>query len=306
MKQVKDPGFGYRTKVGAASIVNKDGSSNVKHRNKPVQVDDLYAYLIHISWRLFFVLVFLGYVVLNAIFAIVYCLIGIEEITNSTGSFMRDFLNAFFFSAQTITSVGYGGISPNGILAGFISSFEALIGLLAFAFITGLLYGRFSKPKASIRFSDHALIAKGEQYRTLMFRLMNTRKTLMIEPEIDVTLSLATTNEDGEIKRSYYRLELERDAIKYLPTMWTLVHTLDEKSPLNAYSNEELAHLDAELYIIIKYYEESFSQHLYQMFSYSFSEFIFDYKFVTSYEFDKEGTMVLDHQRLNKTIPVNA
>lgn len=300
MGKIKDPGFGIKTERGASQIINKDGSSNVIHTNRQFRIDDLYSYLIQISWTMFFGYVILGYILINIFFGLAYNIIGIEEITPTTGNMFYDFLNAFFFSAQTLTTVGYGSFSPNGVLTGMVSTIEALVGLLCFSFITGLLYGRFSKPKASIEFSENLIIRDYKEGAALMFRLMNTRTTVMIEPEIVVTMSIANNKNESKIERSFFQLNLERSKIMYLPTMWTIVHIIDDTSPLIGYTKDELIHLDAELYILVKYFEDSFSQQLYQLFSYSFKELEMDKKFTLSYEFDENGNTILNHNNLNK------
>lgn len=296
-KKIKDPGFGYKSTKNAQSIINKDGTSNVIHLNKKRSLDDLYAYFIEISWVKFFFLIVLVYTLINIIFGFIYTLIGIEEITKSTGHFFTDFLNGFFFSAQTLTTVGYGGIAPHGITSNTIAAFEAMIGLLSFSFITGLLYGRFSKPRAAIKFSNKLILREFKDKRAIMFRLMNSRKTVMIEPKITVTLSI-TEKETKEKK--FYKLKLERDSIMYLPTVWTIVHEIDEESPLYSFANNEIENLNAELYLLLQYHEESFAQNVYQIYSYQFSDIETDVKFTTSYRFDEEGYTILDHDKLSE------
>lgn len=296
-KKIKDPGFGYSSSKNARNIINKDGSSNVIHINKRKSLDDLYSYFIEISWGQFFLLILCVYTLINIFFGLVYTLIGIEEITKSTGSFFSDFLNGFFFSAQTLTTVGYGGIAPHGIASNIIAAFEAMIGLLSFSFITGLLYGRFSKPKAAIKFSENIILREFKDSRAIMFRLMNSRKTVMIEPKIKVTL--AVTDQKTEEKK-FYNLSLERDAIMYLPTVWTIVHVIDAKSPLFELSNEDISKLNAELYLLLQYHEESFAQNVYQIYSYDFMEMEIDVKYKSSYKFDKEGFTILDHHALSE------
>lgn len=299
-KKVKDPGFGYSSSKNLKEVINKDGSSNVVHLNRKFNISDLYVYCIDLSWGKFFLLIMSAYTVLNICFGLMYVAIGIEQITLASKSFLNDFLNAFFFSAQTLTTVGYGGISPVGITANFIAAFEAMLGLLSFSFITGLLYGRFSKAKAALHFSENLLIRDFKEGKALMFRLMNSRKTVMIEPEIKITLSISEQNEEGVYKRNYFSINLERDKIMYLPTIWTVVHEIDATSPLYKYSNEEIKNLDAELYILVNYHEESYSQKVYQVISYDFSKIEFDVKYVRSYSFDEEGYTVLDHQKLSQ------
>ena len=149
-RKTKDPGLGYNSKENAQSVIKDDGSSNVNHINRKRNVNDLYSFFVDISWVHFFLLIILTYTLLNVFFGLIYVAIGIEEITKPKETFFADFLNGFFFSAQTLTTVGYGGIVPKGIASNLVAAFEAMIGLLSFSFITGLLYGRFSKPKASL------------------------------------------------------------------------------------------------------------------------------------------------------------
>ena len=298
-KKVKDPGFGYKSSKNAKNSINNNGTSTVIHINRKRNINDLYSYFIDISWVQFFFLIILAYATLNIVFGLMYVAIGIEQLTNSRGNFLEDFLNAFFFSAQTLTTVGYGGIFPKGIIANFIAAFEAMIGLLCFSFITGLLYGRFSKPKANLKFTNNLIIREFKTHRALMFRLMNSRKTVMIEPEISVTLSISEKENTGDFKRNFYTLSLERDKIMYLPTVWTVVHEIDSKSPLSKFSSKEIIELDAFLYILVNYHEESFSQKVYQIHSYSFDKLQMDVKYTSVTSFNEDGFTVLDHNKLS-------
>ncbi|MDG1397469.1 MAG: ion channel [Polaribacter sp.] len=299
-RKTKDPGFGYNSKENARNIINDNGTSNVRHINRKRNVNDLYTYFIDISWFQFFALILVAYTILNMLFGVFYVAIGIEQITKPKGTFLEDFLNGFFFSAQTLTTVGYGGIAPQGITANFIAAFEAMIGLLSFSFITGMLYGRFSKPKANIEFSENIILRDFKSQKAIMFRLMNSRKTVMIEPEITVTLSVTEENEKNEFKRNFYELKLERNKIMYLPTVWTIVHQIDDDSPLYKYSKEEIRNLDAHLYILINYHEESFSQKVYQINSYHFEDLITDVKYKSAASFDLEGYTLLNHNKLSE------
>lgn len=304
-KKTKDPGVGYNSHENVRAIINKDGSSNVIHLNKNFNIDDLYTYFVEMSWVKFFLFVFLGYTFLNVFFGFTYTLIGIEQITPSRGSYFRDFLNGFFFSAQTLTTVGYGGIAPKGITANLIAAFEAMLGLLSFSFITGLLYGRFSKPKAAIRFSDNLILRDFKEHKALMFRLMNNRKTVMIEPEIKVTLSINEKDEKGKYRREFHELKLEREKIMFLPTVWTVVHEIDKESPLDKHSKEDIEKMDAKILILLKYHEESFGQKVYQATSYNFSKIEIDMKYTPLSHFDEDGFTVLNHEKLSEVEKMN-
>lgn len=191
-KKIRDPGLGNISSPYVKRIVNSDGRFNIVHLNKSAQLQETYIYLVNISWFRFLTLAFIAYLVLNTIFSVIYLLnMGIEQITKSTGIVFQDFLNAFFFSSQTITTLGYGAMSPTEIASGVVSSIEALVWLLLFSYLTGLLYGRFSKPKASIRFSESIILRDFNLTKAIMFRLVNNRKGIMINPKVTVTLSLS-------------------------------------------------------------------------------------------------------------------
>lgn len=301
MAKIKDPGFGYKTAASAKRMVNADGSFNLKHLNKKFSVSEIYSRLINMPWLKFIALIFVWYGVLNLFFASIYYSIGVEHLTLAKVNASQDFLNAYFFSAQTLTTLGYGLISPQGNLAAFISSLEALIGLIGFAFMTGLLYGRFSKPKAAIRFSEVMVLRPFKEKKAIMFRLMNKRANVMIEPEITVTLAVNQFDENGELVRKFFKLDLERDKIMYLPTTWTIVHEIDDESPLNIYTDSQILALNAELLILMEYHEDAFAQNVYQMHSYSFSDLVGGSKFVTAYYFDENGQAILDHSKLSDT-----
>lgn len=305
-KRIKDPGLGKTSSPVAKRMVNKDGTFNVVHLNKSARLREAYNYLVQISWYQLFLLAFLAYIVLNICFALIYYAIGIEQITTPTGNAFHDFVNAFFFSCQTITTLGYGAMSPTGIASGIVSSFEALLGLLMFSFITGLLYGRFSKPKASIRFSEHVIYRDFNVTQALMFRLVNNRKSIMINPRVSMTLSLSEKNNLGEFTNAFYALKLEREQITYLPTTWTVVHEIDEQSPLRKFTKDEIKKQNGELLIMISYYDDSFNQEVHQLHSYLLSELKIDYKFTKAFYYNEAGKMVLDHKLLDEIEPLKS
>jgi inward rectifier potassium channel len=300
-KKVKDPGLGEDTITTAKRIVNQDGSFNIKHLNGKVGISALYAYLVDISWTRFFCFVILVYFLLNLLFAFVYVAIGVEYISVEPQNFFVDLTNAFFFSSQTITTLGYGAMAPTSMLAGIVSSFHALIGLLSFSFVTGLLYGRFSKPKASIQFSDNIIYRDFKDGKALMFRLMNSRTDVMINPRVRVTLAITEADKKQGYKRNFYQLKLERDHITYLPTTWTLVHEIDKESPLLKFSESELKKLNGEFLIMVSYYDQAFNEEVYRLHSYTFNELLMNVAFEKAFYYDEEGYTVLDHHRISNT-----
>lgn len=295
-KKIKDPGIGNSSAQFAKRLINDDGSFNVVHINKPRQFSEAYNFLIGISSWQFFFLSLLSYLLANAFFAIVYVIIGVEQISIVSKSIFSDFLNAFFFSAQTFTSLGYGAMAPTGIASGVISSVEAFLGLMFFAFVTGLLYGRFSKPRAAIRFSKHLVLRDFGENKALMFRIENDRKSTMIDPKVSVTLTLTTENKHGEFVNDFYTLQLERNTIRFLPTTWTVVHEINKDSPLKKIKEVDLVKQHGELVVMVSYYDESFNQVVHQMYSYLLSDIKLNYKFVKAYYYNEDGEMILDHK----------
>jgi inward rectifier potassium channel len=298
-KRVKDPGFGTSASNYAGRMINTDGSFNIKRVNQSSQFFQTYHFLINQSWWSFFWLAAFVFFLTNIVFAAIYLIIGIEQITTPSGSVLIDFSNAFFFSSQTLTTLGYGAMAPSGLLSGLISSFEAFIGLAMFSFLTGLIYGRFSKPKASVRFSKSIILRDFNHTKAIMFRVVNNRASVMIKPKITVTLALTSVKKDKTPKRDFYNLELERNSITYLPSTWTIVHEIDKESPLFKLSNDEIANQNGEFLVMLTYYDESFNQEVHQMYSYVLKEVKLDYKFQPAYSYNSEGEMVLDYNKFD-------
>lgn len=303
-KTLVDQGFGTKAKNKPSRLVKANGHFNVKHKNRKAVFSRGYHYLVGISWPKFFTIILSIYIGVNLVFAALYKFCGIEEITQSTGTFWGDFWNGFFFSAQTITTVGYGGMAPTGQLASWISTFEAFLGLLFFSFITGLLYGRFSKPEASIIFSSNIIHRPFKEGNAIMFRLMNRLPTVMIQPHVRFTLALHLKQDDGTYALRYYPLKLQFEKVNFLPTTWTLVHEIKDDSPFEEMSIEEIKQLSGEFLIMIQYFDETFDQEVYQIHSYTLSEIEYGVKYIKAYYIDDEGATVLDHSLLDAVEPM--
>ena len=156
-------------------------------------------------------------------------------------------------------SVGYGSISPKSTAANVVATFEALAGVLGFAVATGLLFGRVSRPSARIGFSENMLVAPYQDGTSLQFRLVNRRSNSLMELEAKVML-MTVELVDGKLQRNYKLLRLERPQVLFLPLSWTVVHPIDEDSPVWGKTADDLAALQAEILILIKAYDDTFSQ----------------------------------------------
>jgi inward rectifier potassium channel len=299
-KQSPDPGLGEKYSGTIKRLINKDGSFNVNRRGTTFNFRDIYFNLINLSWPRFFIITASVYIFINFLFALSYLAAGVEHLAGKNTNEMNDFLDAFFFSAQTLTTVGYGGISPLGFVVSIISSFEAMTGVLGFAVITGLLYGRFSKPSSKIIFSGSAIITPYKDGYALMFRLANQRRNNLMEIEAKVLVSFLdrTTN---SYNRKYYDCRLERAEVYFLPLSWTVVHIIDEDSPLWLKPYEKLKELDAEILILIKGFDDTFSQVVHSRYSYKFDEIKWNVKFKKSFNPDQKGEIIFNLNDLHET-----
>ena len=304
-KQAQDPGLGEKYFKHTKRIINKDGSFNIKRTGGGLSSINAFHYLINISWTKFLLIIFAGFIVTNLIFAILYQLAGIENLSNASSSDgVQSFLNTFFFSVQTFATVGYGGIHPTGLFSNIISSLESMTGILSFALATGLLYGRFSKPSAKIIFSDRAIIAPFQEGKALMFRVANSRDNILMEMEANAMMTFLDKS-DSRFTRKYFPLKLQINFIHFFPLPWTVVHPIDEDSPLFGKNAKDLANLEAEVLIMIKGFDDSFSQNVIARSSYKFNEIDWDVKFVRAYSTDETGETIVDLEKVSETEKVN-
>jgi inward rectifier potassium channel len=300
IKQAEDPGIGIKFSGDVSRVINKDGSFNVRRRGVKLKNLNIYYTLINLSWSKFLGLVLLTYLFINAVFALLYFIAGIENLRGAeTGSDFVTLLNIFFFSVHTFTTVGYGNIYPYGILTNVIVSIESLVGILSLAIATGLLYGRFSRPSAKITFSKNAIIAPYRGIKAMMFRIANKRTNELMELEVKVLLTMMEKN-NGQFTRKYFNIKLERNEVLFFPLTWTVVHPIDESSPLFGMDLEQLRESETELMILIKGFDDNFSQVVHSRYSYRFDEIIWDAKFRPAFTTNDEGSMVLELEKINE------
>jgi len=293
-----DPGLTQQVTGSLRRAINKDGSFNVERRGTSWRDIHPYLHLINASWRVFLSIVIGAYLIVNTLFAGIYFMLGKGSLTgiNESTEMMR-FLNGFFFSAHTLTTVGYGNFAPNTISANVVAAIEAMVGLMGFALATGLLFGRVSKPSARIGFSEKALIAPYQDQTSLQFRIVNLRSNVLIELEASVLL-MTVEGPPGQLTRKYRALTLERERVYFFPLTWTVVHPIDESSPLWGKTLPELEAMQAEILILIKAFDETFSQTVNARYSYRFDEIVSDAKFTPAFQIDDAGRMVLDVSRV--------
>ena len=301
LKSEINTGFGTNSTSTGGRFINKDGNPNViKQGLSFLNRYSWYHTMLGMKQERFLLLIFLVYITANLFFAGIYYLIGINHLAGvNTGSPFKNFTEVFFFSAQTFTTVGYGRISPVGFMASAVSTFEAFLGLLSFAIATGLFYGRFSRPQAFLKFSNNALIAPYKEGTACMFRLAPYKNNNLSEVEVKVTMAI-TSEENGKQTDKFFNLDLEFLKINGLALSWTIVHPIDDKSPFNGLSKEEIANTDIEIMVFVKAFDEVFSNNVVTRTSYVSSEIIWGAKFNMMYHpNDDKSKTILDLDKIN-------
>jgi inward rectifier potassium channel len=295
-------GFGTNPSSYGGRFINKDGSANIQKRGLPFlsRISWFHVMLEMKSWK-FVVILFAFFAGINFIFASLYYIIGIEYLDgiDPSGTELFKFGKAFFFSAQTFTTVGYGHISPNGILTSALAAGEALTGLLSFAIATGLFYGRFSRPRAFLKFSENAVIAPYKDITAFMIRTAPYKNTNLFDAEARMTLGMSVT-ENGKPVNKFYTLEMEISKINALTLSWTLVHPINENSPFFGFQEEDYKTIEGEILVYVKAFDDLFSNTVAVSTSYTFDEIIYGAKFEMMYTEDETNTTTILHlDRIN-------
>jgi inward rectifier potassium channel len=284
-QDLRDLGFGaVVSRESQQRLLNRDGSFNVKRTGLRFWSSfSAYHAMLTIPWWQFFGATAILYLLVNASFAAAYLACGPGALgSESVGMVNHTYLRAFFFSVQTLSTIGYGQVVPIGTPANTLVTLEALVGLLGFAIITGLLFARFSRPTAKMLFSRHALIAPYQDITGLEFRVANARSNELIEVSAKVLLSRFELV-DGVRTRRYYQLELERSGVSFLPLTWTVVHPIDTRSPMYQETPDSLRQSQSEFLVLLSGFDETFSATVHTRTSYIPDEVLWGYKFANAF-----------------------
>jgi inward rectifier potassium channel len=287
-QDLRDLGFGsVVSRESRQRLLNRDGSFNVERRGLGVLASwSPYHVLLTMPWPRFLLLGIGCYIVVNAIFALLYLACGTNALVSSgSGMIVQPFWRGFFFSVETLSTIGYGNIVPVGAAANFVVTLEALCGLMTLAIATGLVFARFSRPTANVLFSSHAVVAPYQEMHALEFRVANARSNELIEVSAKVIVS-RFEQVDGVHTRRYYPLPLERDGVVFLPLTWTVVHPIDEQSPLHGETPESLRESNAEVLVLLKAFDETFSTIVQTRTSYTFDDVVWGARFANAFMAD--------------------
>ena len=304
--QARDRDLGFGSVVSRESrqrLLNRDGSFNVT-RSGLGFFDSFAPYhlMLTTSWPGFLAAVSAIYLALNLIFAGAFLACGSDALLGAGAAMMGGrFAQAFFFSIQTFATIGYGQVAPNGTAANLVVTVEALVGLMYQALATGLLFARFTRPTAALLFSRAAVVAPYRDGRGLMLRIANRRRNEIIELNAQVLYSALEPDDRGGTVRRYALLPLERNKVTFFPLSWTLVHPIDEASPLANRTPEDLERAEAEILVLLSGIDEALEQTVHARSSYQAHEIVWNARFQSMYlQTDARSRVSVDISRVHE------
>ncbi|MFI5129158.1 MAG: ion channel [Chitinophagales bacterium] len=303
LKTNNDTGFGTSATSYGGRFINRDGSYNL--RKEGISFFDRFS-VFHTmlnmpTWKFVSVISFF-FLFINLVYTAVYWMIGIDGFTGLVAvTKWQQIKEMFFFSTETFTTVGYGRVNPVGTAVNLVAAIEAMSGWTSFAVVTGLVYGRFAKPKSHIAFSDYALMGPYQDKMALMFRIASYKDNHnLTDAEIKVNLALQV-HENEKTSYKFYELQLERARVDTLMMNWTVVHPIDENSPLLGLAPEDYKTSDVEIYVQVKGFDDIYSATVIQRTSYVYDEIKFNAKFIPMFHESEDGkTTIVELDKLSK------
>lgn len=297
-----DLGFG---RVAAQAVrgrfLSPDGHSTARKLGlRGQRTEQFYLRALSTPWPQFLLWIVGGVLLLNGVFALAYRSLGRSALTGADSLGLTDpFMRAFVYSVGVFTTTGTDGMHAVGATAHALSITESLLGPLIGMIAAGLIIARLTRPRAQIRFSESAVIAPYEGGRGLMFRIMNELPSELT----NVTASVSITwfeNLEGRRERNFHQLALERSSVTFFPLHWTIVHPIDERSPLRGITPDRVRRGELELLILITAHEETFSTQVSVRHSYTWDELTWDAKFANVFIDSIEDALAIDAERLSR------
>lgn len=279
-------------------LVSRDGRDSLLRRNLPRDpLHDLYHLLLSATWAQLIGCYALAFLALNALFALLYWLGG-HSVVNAT-----TFPDDFFFSVQTMCTIGYGVMAPQGLYANVLATLEAFTGVVTFAIATGIAFAKFSRPTARVLFSRVAVVRPWEGIPALQFRMANLRGNRIIEAHLTLTMARNEVIE-GESMRRFHDLALVRATATFFALSWTAVHPIDASSPLYGLTRDELEHDEVEIVVSLLGIDENFAQTVHARHSYVASELVWNARFADVLVRDADGRRGIDYSHFHDVLPL--
>ncbi|MGB8683764.1 MAG: ion channel [Candidatus Binatus sp.] len=256
--------------------------------------EDLYHFLVTTSWPALIGIIAAAFTLANLLFATGYYFDqGIENA--HSGSFS----DMFFFSVQTMATIGYGKMEPFTLFSNILVSIEALTGLLALALMTGLVFSKFSRPTARVRFTRYVVVGPRDGVNSLAIRMANQRANRIVEAEIHVVFARQEVTAEGDSIRRLYDLPVTRSRSAMFALSWTAVHRILEGTPLFGQTRESLANCAAEIIVSIIGLDETFSQTIHARHTYELDEIVWGARFADVLVLHPDGSRSVDYTRFD-------
>jgi inward rectifier potassium channel len=281
---------------------HQDNMPKVEARGQSSRIhEDFYHEVLVWPWWRFFVFVSLSFLGVNALFALLY-LSSPGSIANARQGSFED---AFFFSVQTLATIGYGVMSPGSRFGHVVVTLEALVGILGVALITGLAFAKFARPTARILFSEKAVVTRRDGVPHLMFRMANWRKNMVVEAQLRAFLRVEEVTREGESMRRIVDLPLVKDRSAMFILTWSAMHLIDEASPFHG--DDALARLKArkaEIILSLSGVDETLGQNIHARYRYLLEDVVWQARFADVLRVDESGVRVIDYSRFHDVEPL--
>jgi inward rectifier potassium channel len=261
---------------------------------------DLYHRSMTVYWPVFFGSAALIFIFLNVVFALLYSL-GDNPIANVAAS--ERFLDLFYFSIETLATVGYGDLHPQTEYAHFIATIEIFTGMCFLAVLTGLVFARFSRPRARFVFADHPVVATRDGRPTLMIRIANARHNSISRATVRLWILRIEKSMEGDQFRRFHELKVERNEHPIFMLSWTIFHTIDADSPLHGATGEKMAKADASLVLNVSGLDDASAQQLHARRVYPAEDIRWGYRYRDITGVSAEGRFQLDYTKFSDVVP---
>jgi inward rectifier potassium channel len=259
---------------------------------------DFYHGMLTASWPVFFLQLALMFVGVNLIFAMFY----VADRGGIANARPGNFADAFFFSVQTLGTLGYGVMAPRTLYTNLLVTVESFSGILTIALFTGIIFARFSRPFARVVFSRVAVVASFDGVPTLMFRAANQRGESIMDAAVTVTLARQHTTLEGVTMRRFQELKLLRSKSALFAMSWTVMHAIDETSPLYGITIDQMLAQDMEIVVMLNGVDETIADRIYARHAYWADEILWNRRFVDVISVEPSGQRVVDLTRFHDTV----
>lgn len=286
--------------TNASQFMDNRGNIKIRRIGGPSRdIGDVYHVLLGLPWWAILIVMAVCFCFISYVFAVLYWLGG-DCIQGARAGHVIDY---FYFSVQTLATIGYGGMTPRGDYANALVCVEAFIGMICFAVMTGLIFSKFSIPHSRVIFSHQATVSNKDGRPALTFRLANARGNQVIETRVNLTMIRIETTAEGETLRRLHRLPLAASETPVFALTFTGTHYIDEGSPLHGLKAADLEASKTEFVVTVMGTDATIGQAVHARHSYSYNEIVWGHRLADTLSVGSDGRPVLDFRKFHDVIP---